>query len=158
VFCSDLAAAVTRGRREEFAAFEPFGDETDDDRVPDPNAEATFAVSRLAWHDLATDSGAAWHAFYRHCLSLRRRLIVPAIDRLRSGGTCTVERASVLRVHWPLDDATILHLLANLSAQRVDGVAFPAGDLVFVTDDGIDAGGADGALPPWTVVFTLEDL
>ena len=46
-FEKDLAAAVTAGRRNEFARFTRFNDPAARKGIPDPNAESTFEASRL---------------------------------------------------------------------------------------------------------------
>jgi maltooligosyltrehalose trehalohydrolase len=64
----DLAAAVRRGRREEFAGFAWGGE------IPDPGAEATFRNAVLD-HDLAgRPRSAALHDLYAELLRLRRQL------------------------------------------------------------------------------------
>ncbi len=67
----ELVAAVRRGRAAEFAAFGWRGE------VPDPQAEATFAASRLDRGAASTPRGAALRALHRELLRLRRE--VPAL-------------------------------------------------------------------------------
>lgn len=70
----DLAEAVSRGRREEFAGFAWTGD------VPDPQDQATYMRSKLN-HDLrAIDPHRAMWALYRELLRYRRTL--PALRAL----------------------------------------------------------------------------
>ncbi|MER7008537.1 malto-oligosyltrehalose trehalohydrolase [Dactylosporangium sp. NPDC000555] len=72
-----LAAAVGRGRREEFAAHGwPPGD------VPDPQDPETYARSHLDWAAMDTDM----LALYRRLIALRKRLpglSDPRLDRVR---------------------------------------------------------------------------
>ena len=63
----DLGEAVRSGRRAEFASH---GWETED--VPDPQAESTFAASKLDWKEPAGDRGAALLAWTRDLIALRR--------------------------------------------------------------------------------------
>jgi maltooligosyltrehalose trehalohydrolase len=70
----DLAAAVSRGRRAEFAGFEWQG------AVPDPQDVATFERSRLNHALREADPHRTMHAFYRELLRLRREL--PALADL----------------------------------------------------------------------------
>ncbi len=86
-----LGAAVRRGRRAEFAAFGWLPEE-----VPDPQAHATFAASRLRWEEREREPHARVLAWWRDLLALRRR--VPALHDGRRD-RCRVE----LR-----DDATIV--------------------------------------------------
>ena len=56
-FGPELAAAVTAGRRREFARFERFSDPASRAAIPDPNDPETFRRSRLDWdclHDPRT--------------------------------------------------------------------------------------------------------
>ncbi|HWP35087.1 MAG TPA: malto-oligosyltrehalose trehalohydrolase, partial [Thermodesulfobacteriota bacterium] len=61
-----LGAAVSRGRREEFAAFGWTGE------VPDPQDPATFERSKLRWMLGEALPHAGLRAFYREALALRR--------------------------------------------------------------------------------------
>ena len=50
-FDGELAQAVARGRREEFARFSRFADPAARARIPDPNATQTFERSKLDWRE-----------------------------------------------------------------------------------------------------------
>jgi maltooligosyltrehalose trehalohydrolase len=65
----ELAEAVRRGRREEFAAFG-----WDADAIPDPQAEATFASARLDWEERGREPHAGLLEWHRDLIALRRRL------------------------------------------------------------------------------------
>ncbi|MBI4573434.1 MAG: malto-oligosyltrehalose trehalohydrolase [candidate division NC10 bacterium] len=72
-----LQAAVSRGRREEFAAFGWTGE------VPDPQNPSSFARSKLNW-SLRTEYPYRWlFEFYRTLLSLRRQYPVLGIGGKR---------------------------------------------------------------------------
>src|SRR5690606_5964312 len=61
-FCDyegELADAVREGRRREFAAFARFSAPEAREGIPDPNAESTFAASRLDWTCLSRPGHAA---------------------------------------------------------------------------------------------------
>jgi maltooligosyltrehalose trehalohydrolase len=62
-----LAEAVRRGRREEFAAFEWMGD------IPDPQAESTFAASRLDHSLINQEPHRTLWRFYQMLLQFKRR-------------------------------------------------------------------------------------
>jgi maltooligosyltrehalose trehalohydrolase len=54
-FCdvsADLAEAVRKGRREEFARFAEFKDPSRQDLIPDPVAESTFLSAKLGWSEV----------------------------------------------------------------------------------------------------------
>ena len=77
----ELAAAVRRGRRREFAAFGWPPEE-----IPDPQDPATFAASKLDWSEASGEQQAELLAWYRQLIRLRRS--IPALndgrlDRLR---------------------------------------------------------------------------
>lgn len=63
----ELIAAVREGRRREFAAFGWQGE------LADPQAETTFARSRLSWARDASPARRALDRLYRDLLTLRRR-------------------------------------------------------------------------------------
>jgi maltooligosyltrehalose trehalohydrolase len=71
----ELGEAVDRGRRAEFARFAAFGDGRE---IPAPQAESTFARSRLAWAELATEPHRSIWRLYRDAIACRRaHLIAP---------------------------------------------------------------------------------
>ena len=89
--------------------------------IPDPNAGATFAASKLDWREAFAPAGVQWRAFYSRCLSLRRRHVVPLLAAIRRGGTFTA-RGGLLHVRWSAGDAARLHLVANLEPDGREGV------------------------------------
>ncbi len=52
-FGPELAAAVTEGRRKEFAAWAAFSDPATRERIPDPQDPATMRASILRWDERA---------------------------------------------------------------------------------------------------------
>src|SRR5207244_2873753 len=80
-FCDfepELAAAVSRGRREEFKAFmRAASGRADAAEFPDPSADQTFQRSKLDWSSLERAPHAEWQALHRALLELRRTEIVP---------------------------------------------------------------------------------
>ena len=55
-FDGDLAEAVRKGRREEFARFPEFSDPERVAKIPDPLAEATFLASKIDWERFDSDA------------------------------------------------------------------------------------------------------
>jgi maltooligosyltrehalose trehalohydrolase len=149
-FGPELAQAVTRGRREEFARFARFGDP---DAIPDPNAESTFAASKLDWREAAAPPGSEWRAFYRDCLERRRRHVMPLLDAMRHGGTFDVD-GKLLRVTWSAGGERSLHLVANLGDEPCEDVTMPQGETVFATG-ATPAPGTHGRMPRWGVTFVV---
>jgi maltooligosyltrehalose trehalohydrolase len=68
----ELGAKVVRGRREEFKSFSAFADDAARERIPDPQAETTFARSKLNWEERERAPHARVLALYRQLLALRR--------------------------------------------------------------------------------------
>ncbi len=85
-----LGRLVTEGRRREFAGFAAFRDPRARDRIPDPQADETFASSRLNWSETGTEPHASMLRLYVALLALRRT--EPA---LRSGSWDQVDVRAV---------------------------------------------------------------
>lgn len=152
-FGGKLAVAVTAGRRREFARFAQFADHAARERIPDPNAPASFMRSRLDWACLELAPHSAWHAFYRHLLAIRRERIVPRLHGMQGGkahAEVTAERA--IAASWVLGDGSRLRLLANFGDNAVPGIERPAGELLFASAKA----SASNSLPPWSAAWYLE--
>src|SRR5204863_675854 len=95
-FCSfgdpQLVESVCRGRRQEFAAFAWQGE------VPDPQAETTFAASRLSWAWPEGTVHAGLRRLYADLLGARRR--GPALRDFthRTARLLPAEEAAVLEL------------------------------------------------------------
>jgi malto-oligosyltrehalose trehalohydrolase len=166
-FEKDLAAAVTIGRRNEFARFAAFSDPVARERIPDPNALGTFAASRLDWKSIEQPDHREWLGFYKQLLKLRREKIVPLLS-----AACSVEAkyevlgVPGLRAYWKFKDGAKLTMLANLGADPLAGVISAAGLPVYRTDNAsVDSLQPDSLepdsleereLPPWSVVWSVK--
>lgn len=155
-FGPELAAAVTEGRRKEFARFPEFNDAAARARIPDPNDEKTFAMSRLEHAVEPTEAALAWRRFHREMLALRAREIVPRLRVLSPGGTDYESLgADALRVHWRLGDGSHLALLANLGPKPASGIPMPSGRLLTAVPTPREDR-FSGQLPAWSVWWFLE--
>jgi len=157
-FGPELAAAVTQGRRQEFARFPEFSDEAAQSRIPDPNDIKTFQRTCLNPAGARTESATAWRRFHQELLYLRAREIVPRLRQLAAGGSgfdLLGERA--LHACWRLDDGASLTILTNMSDTPVSGVPTPPGRLLYATPVPMP-GGFDGVLPGWSALWFLEEL
>ncbi|MGO8793679.1 MAG: malto-oligosyltrehalose trehalohydrolase [Candidatus Sulfotelmatobacter sp.] len=157
-FKGDLAAAVTSGRRNEFARFAAFRDPAVRERIPDPNADATFEASKLNWNVLDQPAHREWLELYRELIRLRREFIVPrlaAACRLTSDYAIHGERA--LTACWQFTDQAELRLAANLGPQtaHVPAMHVPAEVIYSSPEINLDDL-KQGTLPAWSVVWWLQ--
>ncbi len=127
-FHDELADAVREGRRSEFAKFAAFSAPEARERIPDPNAPATFDRSRPE----PGPDAQAWRAFYGELLALRRRHIVPRLDGARAlGGHAIGERAVAAR--WGMADGVWLSVMLNLGEDAPLVEAHGGDELIYAT-------------------------
>ncbi|CAA7619815.1 malto-oligosyltrehalose trehalohydrolase [Magnetospirillum sp. UT-4] len=148
-FGPELARAVRRGRRREFAHFPQFQGKGAA-RIPDPVAKATFARSRLDWDERAKPPHARRLAQVRELLHIRGRQIAPRLAGARSEG-CRGLGRHALEGRWRMGDGSLLTVQANLSDQGLAGPVHADGRLLYSTREG------GGALPAWGVDWYLDD-
>ena len=125
-FHDDLADAVREGRRKEFAKFPAFQSEEARERIPDPNALATFERSRP---EPGTEAR-QWRTFYREMLAFRRERIVPRLQTAESLGSHILGDKAV-SAEWRLGDGAILRLAINLGDRPV-GLDVEGDPMLFV--------------------------
>jgi maltooligosyltrehalose trehalohydrolase len=95
---AELGRAISRGRRDEFAHFEAFHDPELRKGIPDPQAEITFAGSKLRWGERSAPQHSRVLALYEAMLRLRRTHPVmrcsdrSALRACAQGSVLTVER------------------------------------------------------------------
>src|SRR5271166_1605232 len=156
-FEKDLAAAITAGRRNEFAHFARFNDPAERERIPDPGDTRTFKASQLNWGVIAQPGHRDWLRFYRKLLGLRREHIV---SRLSTGCAVNadyeVHRDRGLTAHWKFSDQSELILMANLGTDSLSGLIPPASQVIYASEQ-VDADVLKRkTLPAWSVVWFLE--
>lgn len=157
-FGPELARAVTEGRRREFARFTRFADPAERERIPDPNAEATFAACVLDWSAIERVPHNGVLELHRRLLALRRQWIVPRLAGM-DGGAAQFELLSerALTVNWRLGDGSRLSLIANLGGETAIASTPVSGKLIFATAR-LDAAMLEaGQLPPWSVAWYLQE-
>ncbi|MCR4300342.1 MAG: malto-oligosyltrehalose trehalohydrolase, partial [Sulfuricaulis sp.] len=155
-FGPELAAAVTQGRRNEFARFPEFSDENARARIPDPNDENTFLRTRLDRESSQTETAQTWLRFHRELLDLRAREIVPRLRNLPAGNAeYEALDDRVLRAHWRLADDASLTLLANLGENTLSNVAKPAGKILYMLPSD-QSNRFENDLSPWSVWWFLD--
>jgi malto-oligosyltrehalose trehalohydrolase/4-alpha-glucanotransferase len=152
-FGPELADAVRKGRREEFARFPEFRDPKMRERIPDPMAEKTFATAKLAWEDLERAPHAGWLAWYRRALAVRHAEIVPRLAAIRAGGQYEVLGDGAIVVRWQLSGGGALVLAANLAARPATGFPVEPGRVLW-QEGKVREGGNFGA---WAVRWSIEE-
>ncbi len=106
-FGPELAAAVSKGRREEFSRFDAFRDPQARERIPDPNAVRTFEASRLDWDERGREPHREREDLVRRLLAIRSDELVTRFAGMRHGGEFLVE-GEWLTVRWTLGDGSRL--------------------------------------------------
>lgn len=114
----ELAEAVLKGRRNEFAAFSVFADEEKRNQIPDPNALDTFNQSRLDYSACVEPHHRERLALYRDLIAIRHKEIVPRLDGARAAGTRILADKAVT-ARWTLNDGRTLRIDLNLNEQDV---------------------------------------
>jgi maltooligosyltrehalose trehalohydrolase len=124
---NEVADAVREGRRLEFIGFAEFADPEKRERIPDPNAVATFASS------IPQPGTNGRFALYQRLIDVRMRDIVPRLPGTVSIGAAAIGEKSVL-ARWRMGDGSRLTIVTNLGT---DAVSFetPAGRRLFSTGD-----------------------
>lgn len=155
-FGPDLAEAVGDGRRREFARFPEFADPEACARIPDPLAAETYESTKLDWSKLTEHSHAEWLAFYRALLEIRRREIVPRLDRFDSA-TWHAHGAKTVEACWIVERGAVLRGIFSLSPFVVDGLDLaPTGRPLFSTAPAAAAARPLRTLPPWFAAWYLD--
>jgi len=138
-----LGAAVSQGRRGEFAAFG-----WDPADVPDPQDPATFERSRLDWAETHSQRHASLLAWYRRLIALRRQVPALTDPRLdRTAADCDPGAGWLVVGRGPVTVA------ANLDAGAWTFPVAAAGDLLAASDPRVELAGQDLLLPPDTVAI-----
>ena len=156
-FQKDLAAAVTAGRRNEFAHFARFKDPAECERIPDPSDAGTFKASQLNWSIIVQPGHQDWLRFYRKLLELRCEHIV---SRLSTGCTVNadyeVHGDRGLTAHWTFRDQSELILMANLGTVPLSGLIPPASQVLYASEQVNGDALKRETLPAWSVMWFLE--
>ncbi len=141
-FKGDLADAVRKGRRSEYAwAYAKYGDE-----IPDPLAKLTFQSAILDWESRHEAPGKKRLALVQNLLAIRRREIVPRLAGASFGDAHAADNG-LLTAHWRMGDGATLQLAANLSNSEIARKASAA------SGTSIWGGEPGGLMPPWSVFW-----
>lgn len=152
-FDGELADAVRKGRREEFAKFPEFQEEAMRERIPDPQATATFASAKLCREDCVRGEHAETLAWYRRVLDVRRREIIPLLPGIgANAGRYEVFGNGIVRVTWKQESGRdALTLTANLSGIPAPEVLAEKGRLIWQ-----EGGDAPSGLGSWCVRWSVN--
>src|SRR5437773_3653704 len=139
-FGGDLADAVRKGRRAEYAwAYAAYGDE-----VPDALDPATRDSAVLDWKEREAPAAHKRLTLVRDLLKVRRHEIVPRLAGAAFGQARAGDNR-LLTAHWRMGDGATLRLLANLSDQAISHAPDETkGTLIWGSELG-------ASVPPWTV-------
>ena len=148
-FGAELGAAVTQGRRREFAAWPAFADPVLRERIPDPESPATMEASRLRWDERATPHHASVLALHADLLALRAAAIVPRLaSGVRGDGYDLLDECT-LAARWRFGDGTRLTLVARLGPEPGAVDYATHGRPLFTLGD-VPARSRGAALPAWS--------
>jgi len=125
---ADLARIVCEGRRQEFVGFAAFADQAQREKIPDPNAKATFEASAPSPDPALAQER---QALYRHLIALRQTEIVPRLAGAQSIGSAVIGPKAV-RAAWTLGDGSVLTIACNLDRAAIPFPP-PSGRQIFVS-------------------------
>jgi maltooligosyltrehalose trehalohydrolase len=121
----DLGRTITKGRREEFAAFSAFQNPHTREQIPDPQADATFIASRLRWSELGADTHQQLFRLYQALLAIRRTYAAFRFSDASDVTTRALDRDSIALVRHPKGVDSILVVARRAGSGPVD-VALPS--------------------------------
>jgi maltooligosyltrehalose trehalohydrolase len=149
----ELGRVVSRGRREEFAAFGwgPGKGAGAAGAVPDPQDPATFERSKLDWAEIGKERHAGLLAWYTELIALRRR--VPALSDPRLG---RVETACDADLGWLVVRRGPVTVAVNLGVTDWTFATGPGAELLAASDRAVELTNRGLVLPPDTVAIVTE--
>jgi 1,4-alpha-glucan branching enzyme len=156
-FEKDLAAAVTEGRRNEFAQFAMFSNPAERERIPDPSAVSTFQGSRLDWSEIERPKHQEWLRCYRELLQLRAQYIVSRlISSCRLKADYEIQGKYGLTANWEFPDTSTLTLNANLGPSPLSGLTLTDSKMIYRSEEVSTEDRTGGTLPAWSVLWSLQ--
>ena len=143
-FKGDLADAVRKGRRSEYAwAYAEYGDE-----IPDALAPSTFQSAVLDWNERNEPAAQRRLATVQQMLKIRRREIVPRLAGAAFGAAKAASDGR-LSADWRMGDGATLGLLANLSDREITNTSDDSrGTLIWGRE-------LEESVPPWSVHWRI---
>jgi maltooligosyltrehalose trehalohydrolase len=147
----DLAEMIREGRRSEFGHFTAFKDPEMRDKIPDPNAHATFTAAVPQLPIAPTEEQLAMQGLFTFALQLRAKEIMPRLAATTSLGAAPLGSTGV-RASWRMGDGAILTLAANFGGTELPCEPGPGALL-------LSAGAGpmtEGKLPPASAFAWLQ--
>jgi maltooligosyltrehalose trehalohydrolase len=148
----ELADAVRKGRRKEFAKFRAFSDPETREKIPDPNDQSTFAASIAESPEISNPQQARILDFYHKLLEIRAKYISPYLVGAQSLSAEAIGDAAV-RASWRLGNGNVLTLGVNFGNAAVT-IAKGAGQVIFCSVNDAEP----GMLPVFTTIAWLEEV
>jgi maltooligosyltrehalose trehalohydrolase len=137
-FHGELAEAVRKGRRREFAeAYAAHGDD-----IPDPLSADTRSSAVLDWDARAKPPHTARLTLTRALLAARRKWIAPLVPEMLTPGNVRWQ-SGMLAADWPAGGKHLL-LVANLSDSAQPKPSIAWGEPIW-------GGTPRDTIPPWSV-------
>jgi maltooligosyltrehalose trehalohydrolase len=148
-----LAEAVREGRRKEFAGFAAFADPERREKIPDPNAIATFTASQPDAAERALPKHAAVEAFVAGLLATRKTELGARLDGTTSLGADVLGETGVL-ARWRLGDGAVLTVAGQFGPGTVACPDVP-GRVLAESRDGLAANLSGSGLPGFSAIAWL---
>ena len=146
-FQGELADAVRRGRREEFA--ELFESATAATVIPDPLDEQTFKAAVLDWAEPTRSPHRERLDLVRRLLQVRRHEVMPRMHGIEGFAGHAGRTDKMIHASWRMGDGTRLVLLANLQDVKVvQPIDIEPGRQIW--------GSAYAPIEPWSVRWYLR--
>jgi maltooligosyltrehalose trehalohydrolase len=143
-FHGDLAEAVRKGRRKEFAgAYAKYRH-----KIPDPLDQTAFRSAILDWESRNEAAGKKRLALVQSLLAIRRREIVPRLAGAAFGDAHAAD-SGLLTANWRMGDGATLQLVANLSNNEIAQKRSDA------TGTQIWGGETSEFIAPWSVLWRI---
>jgi malto-oligosyltrehalose trehalohydrolase len=157
-FGPDLAESVTQGRRQEFSNFSQFKEASAREKIPNPNASATFERSKISWKDVENPFHKVWLDYYRRLIAIRSEHIVPRLPGILGSqpGFQLLDQKTLKNV-WILGDRSELTLIAALGQKPQSLIKRPSGFLVFETKEGVVTPTSIEGVPQWYAAWFLKE-
>ncbi|MFK2891787.1 malto-oligosyltrehalose trehalohydrolase [Dyella flagellata] len=150
----ELAEKVREGRREEFAHFAGFADPERRQRIPDPNALATYAASIPRQED--SMSAQEWGHWFAGLLQMRKRHLVERLAGSRAL-SCEVLGKQAVHARWRLRSGQHWEIALNLSEQDVSLPRDSASRILWIEPQDVMDALDSGVLAAHTAVVLVRD-